>query len=535
VATRVSSGGATAEVRRDPPRAAVAGPLRAPECMELAWGRMAARQDESEARAAPEPRSVRALALSAAIGIGLLVLGAGGSLLWSGLDTRRTTDEWLRATQGQALVDAALVHLLVYRRLSDYAFVTGDRQAARAARARAARLDRALLEASELTTDPRERAMLDLARRQAAEYRARQHALESETRDIGAVVTQADPDVGRVVESLEVLRDLHQEDIDAAYARIRRSVVLSDVIGVGLAIVFLLALLALMGVVVVSTVRPVLALHAAIEGFRSGDLGSRAPEKGAREVRAVARAYNAMADTLAAQRSGQLTYLAGVAHDLRNPLATMKMGLPLIVRDHSPAASRRTIELLDRQIDRMTRMVDDLLNATRIEAGELRMSAEIFDLCDHAREAIEVHAPTFPSHQLVLEESSAPVMVSADPGRIDQVLNNLLTNALKFSPVGSRVDLRVCARGPDAVVEVEDQGIGMTRDQQRDLFAPFRRHAPAVAPGAGLGLSITRRIVEAHRGRIEVESEPGRGSRFRVILPLASEEEPANGRRADRG
>ncbi len=503
--------------------------------MELAWGRrFAGRQAQTE-RAPPEPLGVRSLTIAALVFIGILVVAAVASLVWSGLDTRRATDEWLRATQGQALVDAALVDLLTFRRLSDLRVATGDPRFEGERRRSATELATDLAGARTLAVDPRERALLDVASRQVGEYLAQRRAVEAGTRELQVIVTQTSPYVDRVTRTLESIRKLHRDDIRAAYSEIRGTIVRTDVIGAGLALVLLGAMVALLAGAGRWIVAPVLSLHRALEAFRGGDLGARAPERGTREVRDLAHAYNAMADTLAAQREGQLTYLAGVAHDLRNPLGAMKMGLSLIQCREADGSGRRALSLLDRQVDRMSRMVGDLLDATRIEAGRLSLREEVLDLRERARDAIELHAPTFPRHRIVLDEPKRPVVICGDPGRIDQVLNNLLTNALKYSREGSRVDVRIRARAPHAVLEVEDRGIGMSPEQLRDLFAPFRRHAPAVAPGAGLGLSITRRIVEAHGGRIEVQSLVGVGSTFRVTLPLAEHVEDECGGRPDRG
>jgi signal transduction histidine kinase len=116
------------------------------------------------------------------------------------------------------------------------------------------------------------------------------------------------------------------------------------------------------------------------------------------------------------------------------------------------------------------------------------------------------------------------VVVRCDGTRLEQVLHNLVSNALKYSPTGSSVELRVAQEGEEAVLSVVDQGIGISSEELRHLFAPFRRTSRAreVAPGVGLGLSVARRIIEAHGGRIEVDSRPGAGSTFRVRLPLAA-------------
>lgn len=504
--------------------------------MELAWGRRIASRTEAEEPAPREPVRLRALTTGATLTIGVLVLTAAAGLVWSGIDTRRATDDLMGAFEGQALVDAALVDLLTYRRRSDMWVATRQAQVERRRQQAAAHLSRALLGAAARADDAEERALLERAAREVVEYRVARRAMEARTRDLGLIATEMGPYVERVTDALEDLRSLHGEEMRSAYARIRRSAVLSDLVGGGLAVLFLLALVALLYLVRRSVVGPVLGLHEAIEGFRAGDMSARARGEGAREVRDVMHAYNAMADTLAAQRQGQLTYVAGVAHDLRNPLGTMKMGLSLVRDEGETESGRRALHLLDRQVDRMSRMVDDLLDASRIEAGRLTLREEIFELRERVREAVELHAPSFPRHHIVSSEPETPVVVCGDPGRIDQVLNNLLTNALKYSSEGSTVDVRVRANETAAIVEVEDRGIGMSPEELRDLFAPFRRHAPAVAPGAGLGLSIARRIVEGHGGRIEVRSQPGVGSVFRVVLPLAERPgEDECGRRPDRG
>jgi signal transduction histidine kinase len=115
------------------------------------------------------------------------------------------------------------------------------------------------------------------------------------------------------------------------------------------------------------------------------------------------------------------------------------------------------------------------------------------------------------------------VLLRCDGPRIEQVLNNLVSNALKYSPTGTRVEVLVLQEDAEVLLSVADQGIGISPDERRNLFAPFQRAhgARAQAPGAGLGLSVSRRIVEAHGGRIEVESQLGQGSVFRVRLPIS--------------
>jgi signal transduction histidine kinase len=242
----------------------------------------------------------------------------------------------------------------------------------------------------------------------------------------------------------------------------------------------------------------------------------------------MARTFNEMANSLARQQEEQLTFLAGVAHDLRNPLSALKMSAALISSDRPLPEERlrKTMALVRRQVARLDRMVGDLLDATRIEAGRFELSLEERDARELAREVVELYLAGGSSHDLRLVLPEEPVVLRCDATRVEQVLHNLVSNALKYSPVGSRVDVRVERQGEEAVLSVVDRGIGISAEELRNLFAPFRRtgRARETAPGVGLGLSVARRIVEAHKGRIEVESRPGVGSTFRVRLPLAHAE-----------
>jgi signal transduction histidine kinase len=179
------------------------------------------------------------------------------------------------------------------------------------------------------------------------------------------------------------------------------------------------------------------------------------------------------------------------------------------------------LTILERQLGRLTRMVGDLLDASRIEAGELELNVEEVDLRKVAREVVELYAPTSPAHQVELEAPEQPVRVRADPLRLEQVVSNLVSNAIKYAPEGGPVKVVVGVEGDEAVLAVKDRGVGIPPEEIPDLFLPFRRRAMTrnLAPGAGLGLSVVRRILQAHGGRIEVESVQGTGSTFRIRLP----------------
>src|SRR5690606_35828359 len=151
-------------------------------------------------------------------------------------------------------------------------------------------------------------------------------------------------------------------------------------------------------------------------------------------------------------------------------------------------------------------MVDDLLDATRIEAGKLEMRFEECDLRVAVDDMIRLYAPTSPEHRISAKLPDQPVLVEADPLRLEQVVSNLLSNAIKYSPRGGTVGVTIETTADEAVLSVADEGVGISPEERSDIFLPFRPRKAEAPAGAGLGLSVVRRIVEAHGGRIDVES-----------------------------
>ncbi|HEX3480793.1 MAG TPA: HAMP domain-containing sensor histidine kinase [Kofleriaceae bacterium] len=274
------------------------------------------------------------------------------------------------------------------------------------------------------------------------------------------------------------------------------------------------------------TFRPALQLAGAIERYTRGDRGVRASEQDPEEFRTIARCFNDMAQTLDRQRADQLAFLAGVAHDIRNPLGALKMATDLLPPDQPlppEPRMRQLVARIGRQIGRLERMVHDFLDASRIESGHLELRTEDCDARELVRATLDLFEPAAASHRLVMSVPDEPVRMPCDPMRIEQVLTNLVNNAIKYSPPGGSVRVAI-ARRPDAVViTVADDGVGMSADEVDHVFDPFRRGAGAGAgagvPGAGLGLFVARRIVEAHGGEITVASTQGTGSTFTVRLP----------------
>jgi signal transduction histidine kinase len=233
-------------------------------------------------------------------------------------------------------------------------------------------------------------------------------------------------------------------------------------------------------------------------------------------------------------------FVATVAHDFRSPLMSIRGFAELTLEEPDLAPERRSefMRTIIAETDDLAALANDTLLISHMETGQLHYDWMPVDVRRELREAIP---PGLTSHTVVVDVPDDFPVIRADPGRIRQVLNNLVSNALKYSPAGSTVTLRARDRGRDQVmVEVIDEGLGVPPDQAGRLFQKFERvRSPdhLKIPGTGLGLYICKRIVEGHRGRIWVESEPGQGSTFAFTLPLdpaLQESEDAPGDRARR-
>jgi signal transduction histidine kinase len=265
-----------------------------------------------------------------------------------------------------------------------------------------------------------------------------------------------------------------------------------------------------------------------MQQFAAGDHAARARAIGVLELREMAQRFNDMAAKLARRRDAQTTFLAGIAHDLRNPLSPLKVAASVLA-GHTPALPedvRKLVQVIGRQVDHLDRIVGDLLDTTRIEAGRFELRLESADAAALAGEAVELFRPVAVAHGVAVCVPAEPAWVRCDPVRLQQVLNNLLSNAIKYSPRGGQVLVTVTRDAERVCVTVQDEGIGMSEDEVRGLFVPFRRARPvadSLIPGVGLGLYIARRIVEAHGGELSVRSAPGAGSTFSLTLPAAGE------------
>lgn len=218
-------------------------------------------------------------------------------------------------------------------------------------------------------------------------------------------------------------------------------------------------------------------------------------------------------------------FIAALSHELRTPLQPI-LGWTEVLRRHGSLdeLTERALEAIHRNIRQQVRLVDDLLDLSRIVHGKLTLRFEALDLRDPVRNAIEAFEEAAELKRLALGTSlpAAPVPLWGDSARLQQITGNLISNALKFTPAGGRVSVRLSVEREQAVLEIEDTGEGIAAEDLPVIFEVFRQGRETHVGGLGIGLDLVRRLTELHGGSVRVESDGvGRGARFRVALPLA--------------
>jgi signal transduction histidine kinase len=279
-----------------------------------------------------------------------------------------------------------------------------------------------------------------------------------------------------------------------------------------------------------SRVEEVLALMQALERASARLAGAEADRaRTAGEVDAVLQQERAARLQAEAANRAKDEFLAMLGHELRNPLGAIGGAMRVLERlppssgDHKAAR-----DIIARQSAHLAKIVDDLLDVGRLVSGRIQLRRNLVDLAQASAVAVATvrAAEREGEHEWTLE--LAPVLVSADPTRIDQVLANLLGNAAKFTPFGGRIRVRLAEQAGEAVLTVEDSGPGVRPDLLPHIFELFSRDAGAGDPGGlGIGLALVRRLVELHGGSVQAENVgPGGGARFTARIPAIPEPEP---------
>ncbi|HEY8160756.1 MAG TPA: PAS domain S-box protein [Methylocystis sp.] len=226
-------------------------------------------------------------------------------------------------------------------------------------------------------------------------------------------------------------------------------------------------------------------------------------------------------------------FLAMLAHELRNPLAPIRTGLQVLRRSGSQnQVAERIQDIMERQVEHLVRLVDDLLEASRIARGKIKLKIERVSLAAAVRHAVDISRDLIDANELELRVAlpDDPLFVDGDPVRLAQIFSNLLNNAAKFTDPGGRVEIAGQRIADEAVVSVTDTGVGISKDMLPrvfDLFSQSNCTLDRTHGGLGIGLALVRELVELHRGKVEASSEgEGKGSRFVVRLPLLTSAQP---------
>jgi signal transduction histidine kinase len=276
---------------------------------------------------------------------------------------------------------------------------------------------------------------------------------------------------------------------------------------------------------------PISRLRSVAGRVAQGQLDERAVPSGVLEIDELGQQFNVMADRLSgtlrmleADRDRLREFVADVSHELRTPIAALRMYTELLSGDVDDATRREFLERSAEQIGRLEWLSTNLLDLSRIDAGIFPLDMRDGDVRDPIQAVVQALADAAVQRGVGLESvvPADPVEMRFDRERIVQLMTNLIGNALKFTPRGGSVSVGLLVRPAEVTIEVTDTGPGIPADELPRIFERFYRGTntgQARASGSGLGLAIVRSIVEMHGGRIDVTSEVGRGTDFRITLP----------------
>jgi heavy metal sensor kinase len=287
------------------------------------------------------------------------------------------------------------------------------------------------------------------------------------------------------------------------------------------------------GVLLVNrSLNPIRQIIATARNINSGNLRQRLVETSSGdEIQELTETLNRMLNRLEASFKQMIQFTADASHELRTPLTVIRGNLELVLQNKDAMASyQRPAEVHEalaqtlEETERLSQTVSQLMELTQLDSGEIQLERNCVDLTELAATTVDQMKLLAEDKQIQLETQFTQVHVQGDRYRLKQVLLNLIDNAIKYCPAGTRVQVRLAAADSSCVVEVKDNGPGIPTSELDRLFNRFYRIDKARSReigGSGLGLSICKSICEGHGGRIEAESELGRGSTFRVTLPVA--------------
>ena len=275
---------------------------------------------------------------------------------------------------------------------------------------------------------------------------------------------------------------------------------------------------------------PIAALTRTIQKMGKGDLSARVKVRGSGEMRQLAESYNAMAEQLERLDRSRNQFVSNASHELKTPLATMKILLEsLIYQPDMPAELRAEfMQDVNHEIDRLTGIITDLLTLTQMDSRRMELHPSVVNLSELTEETLRLLTPAAEQRGQTLTGHIVPgCNLVADRSKLGQIIYNLTENGLKYTPDGGEVTVSLSTEGRTAILTVKDNGVGIPKEDQAHIFERFYRVDKARSRetgGTGLGLSIVRQLVALHKGAITVDSTPGKGSTFTVKLPMDGKE-----------
>jgi signal transduction histidine kinase len=246
------------------------------------------------------------------------------------------------------------------------------------------------------------------------------------------------------------------------------------------------------------------------------------------QIAAQRDALQAQSEALQAADRRKDVFLATLAHELRNPLAPLRHGLDILrIAPDSPDAGQIR-DVMDRQLVHLVRLVDDLLDVSRVSQGKIELRKQTIEAAEAMRSALETSRPLIEAsgHELEVDLADEPIWLEADLTRLAQVVSNLLNNAARYTPDRGRIALSLKRAGDEAAIAISDSGVGIPKDRQSEIFQLFTQidnRLERAHGGLGIGLALVKQLTDLHGGTVEVQSEGrGKGSTFTVRLPLAA-------------
>lgn len=293
------------------------------------------------------------------------------------------------------------------------------------------------------------------------------------------------------------------------------------IFGIALAVVLVLA-----GLISRIVTRPVAELSAGIERMSKGDYSHRVHVPGKGEMAQLAAAFNQMSEQVHNLDEARNQFVSNASHELKTPLATTKILVEsMLYQDDMPQELRKEfLTDIDKEIDRLSSVVGDLLTLVHIDSHKLRLRRELMVFAETVRESVKRLTPLAQKRgQTISMEIADPCEMFADPGKLAQVCYNIIENAIKYTPDGGKISVSLRRMGRDAVLDISDTGVGIPEEDLAHVFDRFYRVDKARSRdtgGTGLGLSIVQQIVRLHAGSVTVQSKRGEGTTFTVQLPV---------------